>query len=154
MSSISYILLELFFIYIQNMHVKLLQSCQLLATLWTVARQPPRHMGFSRQGSWSGLLCRPPRDLPDPGTHGSYISCIDRRVLYHWKPKACVYVYTHTHIFIYIYIFPIFKCICSLPSMHTAFYTNDTKWYITPPCTKTPPCFFPNITTFDTLSHE
>ena len=77
---------------------------QLLATLWTVARQPPRHMGFSRQGYWSGLLCRPPRDLPDPGTHGSYISCIDRRVLYHWKPKACVYVYTHTHTHTHLYI--------------------------------------------------
>ena len=40
---------------------------QLLVTLWTVARQAPRSMGFSRQGYWSGLLCPPPRDLPDPG---------------------------------------------------------------------------------------
>ena len=25
-------------------------------------------MGFSRPEYWSGLLCPPPRDLPDPGT--------------------------------------------------------------------------------------
>ena len=24
-------------------------------------------MGFSRQEYWSGLLCPPPEDLPDPG---------------------------------------------------------------------------------------
>ena len=36
------------------------------ATLWTVARQPPLSMGFSRQEYCSGLLCSPPGDLPDP----------------------------------------------------------------------------------------
>ena len=43
-----------------------LQSCQ-TATLWTVARHAPLTMGFSRQEYWSGLLCPPPGDLPDPG---------------------------------------------------------------------------------------
>ena len=38
----------------------------LLATLWTVAHQAPLSMGFSRLGYWSGLLCPPPGDLPDP----------------------------------------------------------------------------------------
>jgi len=38
-----------------------------LATLWTVACQPPLSMGFSRQEYWNGLLCPPPGDLPDPG---------------------------------------------------------------------------------------
>ena len=37
-------------------------------TPWTVARQAPLSMGFSRQEYWSGLPCSPPRDLPDPGT--------------------------------------------------------------------------------------
>ena len=37
------------------------------ATLWTVARQAPLSMGFSRQGYWSGLPCPPPGNLPDPG---------------------------------------------------------------------------------------
>ena len=34
------------------------------ATPWTVARQAPLFMGFSRQEHWSGLLCPPPGDLP------------------------------------------------------------------------------------------
>ena len=40
---------------------------QLYATLWTVARQAPLSMGFSRQEYWSGLPCPPPGDLPSPG---------------------------------------------------------------------------------------
>ena len=39
----------------------------LCVTPWTVARQAPLSMGFSRQEYWSGLLCPPPEDLPDPG---------------------------------------------------------------------------------------
>ena len=39
---------------------------QLFAILYTVARQVPLSMGFSRQEYWSGLLCPPP-DLPNPG---------------------------------------------------------------------------------------
>ena len=43
-------------------------SCvQLCVTPWTVAHQAPLSMGFSRQECWSGLLCPPPVDLPDPG---------------------------------------------------------------------------------------
>ena len=37
------------------------------ATPWTVARQTPESMGFSRQEYWSKLLCPPPEDLPNPG---------------------------------------------------------------------------------------
>ena len=36
-------------------------------TPWTVGRQAPLSMGFSRQEYRSGLPCPPPRDLPDPG---------------------------------------------------------------------------------------
>ena len=39
----------------------------LFAALWTAACQAPLSMGFSRQEYWSGLLCPPPGDLPDPG---------------------------------------------------------------------------------------
>ena len=46
---------------------KLLQSCPTLWTLWTVARQAPLPVGFSRQEYWSRLPCPPPEDLPDPG---------------------------------------------------------------------------------------
>ena len=37
------------------------------ATPWTVARQAPLSMGFSRQEYWSGLPCTPPGGLPDLG---------------------------------------------------------------------------------------
>ena len=40
---------------------------QLFATLWTVAHKAPLSMGFPSQEYWSGLLCPPPEDLPDPG---------------------------------------------------------------------------------------
>ena len=37
------------------------------ATPWTVARQAPLSMGFSRQEYCSGLPFSPPGDLPDKG---------------------------------------------------------------------------------------
>ena len=36
-------------------HDQLLQLCPTPATTWTVARQAPLHMGFSRQEYWSGF---------------------------------------------------------------------------------------------------
>ena len=39
----------------------------LSATPWTVARQAPLSMGFSRQEHWSGWPCPPPGELPNPG---------------------------------------------------------------------------------------
>ena len=44
-----------------------LSRVQLLADLWTVARQAPLSLGLSRQKYWSGLPCPPPRGLPNPG---------------------------------------------------------------------------------------
>ena len=46
-------------------------------TLWTVARQTPLSMGFSRQEYWSGLPCPRPGDLPHPGIElaSLYVSC-------------------------------------------------------------------------------
>ena len=40
---------------------------RLFATLWTVTLQAPLSTGFSQQEYWSGWLCPPPGDLPDPG---------------------------------------------------------------------------------------
>ena len=42
------------------------QSC-LFVTPWTIARQVPLSMEFSRQEYWSGLPFPSPGDLPDPG---------------------------------------------------------------------------------------
>ena len=51
--------------------ITIMLSCssrvQLFVTSWTVARQAPLSMGFSRQEYWSGLPCPPPGDLPHPG---------------------------------------------------------------------------------------
>ena len=48
--------------------VTLLRLCvQLFATPWTVARQAPLSMGFSRQEYWSLLPCPPPGGLFNPG---------------------------------------------------------------------------------------
>ena len=44
-----------------------LSRVRLLVTPWTVARQAPLSMGFSRQEYWSGLPFLSSRDLPDPG---------------------------------------------------------------------------------------
>ena len=45
----------------------MLSHVQLVATPWTVARQAPLSMGFSRQESWSGLPFPSAKDLPNPG---------------------------------------------------------------------------------------
>ena len=36
-------------------------------TLWTVARQAPLSMEFSKQQCWNGLPFSPPGEIPDPG---------------------------------------------------------------------------------------
>ena len=46
---------------------KSLSCVWLFSTLWTVARQAPLSMGFSRQEYWSGLPCPTPGNLPNPG---------------------------------------------------------------------------------------
>ena len=51
-------------------------SCVLLfSTPWTVARQPPLSMRFSRQEYWHGLSCPPPGDLPDAGIEPVSLRC-------------------------------------------------------------------------------
>ena len=44
---------------------------RLFVTPWTVARQAPLSMGFSRQECWSGLPCSLPGHLPNPGIEPS-----------------------------------------------------------------------------------
>ena len=47
--------------------LRVLSHVWLFETPWTVARQAPLSIEFSRQGYWSGLSFPPPGDLPDPG---------------------------------------------------------------------------------------
>ena len=58
---------------------------QLFVTPWTVARQAPQSMGFSRQEYWSGLPLPSPGDLPNPGIKlvSLYVSCVGKWALYH-----------------------------------------------------------------------
>ena len=59
----------------------------LFVNLWTVAHQTPLSMGFSRQEYWSGLLCPPPEDLPNPGMEPTSLTSpalAGRQTFYHW----------------------------------------------------------------------
>ena len=47
--------------------VKSLSRVRLFATPWTLVRQAPLSMGFSKQEYWSGLPFPSPGDLPNPG---------------------------------------------------------------------------------------
>ena len=49
------------------LHACTLSRVRLSVTPWTVARQAPLSMEFSRQEYWSGLLFPSSGDLPDPG---------------------------------------------------------------------------------------
>ena len=57
------------------LHAKCLLSCfshvHLFIALWTVPRQAPLSMEFSRQEYWNGLPFPSPGDLPDPGTEAA-----------------------------------------------------------------------------------
>ena len=48
-------------------------NVRLFETLCTIAHQSPLSWGFSRQEDWSGLLCPPPQDLPDPGIESTSV---------------------------------------------------------------------------------
>ena len=64
---------------------RFLSHAQLFATSWTVACHAPLSVEFSRQEYWSRLPFPSPGDLSQPrdGAYNSYISCIDRQILYH-----------------------------------------------------------------------
>ena len=49
-----------------KVNVLVTKSCLTLETPWTVTRQAPQSMRFSRQEYWSGLPFLSPEDLPDP----------------------------------------------------------------------------------------
>ena len=54
-------------VYVHACMLSCFSGFRFCATPWTVARQAPLSMGFSRQEYWSGLPCPPPGDLPNPG---------------------------------------------------------------------------------------
>ena len=67
----------------------------LFVTPWTVARQAPLSMGFSRKEYWSGLPCPPPGDLPDSGIEHTSVSPalqVDSLLLSQWGSPLCFLV--------------------------------------------------------------
>ena len=46
---------------------------RMCVVLWTVTRQAPLSMGFSRQVYWSVLPCSTPGDFPNPGTEPVFL---------------------------------------------------------------------------------
>ena len=70
-------------------HVKSLQSCPTLCH--SVDYSPPGScvLGFSRQEYWSGLLCPPPGDLPNPGIEPAFPSLqVDSLLLSHYSGEG------------------------------------------------------------------
>ena len=78
-------ILTLYIIYLPVCVLSSFSLVWLFTTLWTVARQSPLSMGFSRQECWSGIPGPHPGDLPNSGIEpwASYISCPGRQILYH-----------------------------------------------------------------------
>ena len=48
-------------------YAKSLQLCLTLCDQWTIACQFLSPRNSPGKNNWNGLLCPPPRDLPDPG---------------------------------------------------------------------------------------
>ena len=100
-------------------HFSCVQLCTLCNTIDCVPHQPPLSMRFFRQEYWSGLLCPPPRDLPNPGIKptslmspglaGGFFTTSAT-----WEAHTYMY-YVCNCMYIYIYICNnyIYKCIKS-----------------------------------------
>ena len=70
--------------------VCVLNPVQLFATLWTIARQAPLSLGFSRQEYWNGLPFPLPGGLPDAGIE--LTSCTAGRFSTAKPGNLCMYV--------------------------------------------------------------
>ena len=81
---------------------------QLFVTQWTVARQAPLSIEFSRQEYWNGLPCPPSRDLPDPELEPTSLvsSALVGRFLTTWKYSGCKFFFLFK--FIYFWLHSIF----------------------------------------------
>ena len=67
-------------------------NCSVLsdsAKSWTIARQAPLSMGFSRQEHWSGLPFPSPGDLPNPRTEPSSPTLAGRFFITEPHGKPC-----------------------------------------------------------------
>ena len=67
------------------MHAQSFSHVQVFVTPWTVARQAPLSLEFSRQEHWRALSFPPPEALPDPRIKpvSPMSPAFGRRILYH-----------------------------------------------------------------------
>ena len=77
-------------------YAKSLQLCLTLCDQWTIACQVSQPTEFSRQNYWNGLLCPPPRDLPDPGIEPESLMSPALALMPLGK-HARTHTHTHTH---------------------------------------------------------
>ena len=77
-------------------HGCVLNHVRLFVTPWTLAREAPLSLEFSRQEYWKGLPFPPPQDLPDtrikprsPSLAGGFFTT--------GPPGKPMYVYTHMY---------------------------------------------------------
>ena len=61
------------YMYVHVLCAQSLSCVHLFATPWTVARQAPLSMGFSRQEYWSGLPFPIPGDFPNQGIKPAFL---------------------------------------------------------------------------------
>ena len=87
------------YIYMHACMVSCFSHVQLSVALWIVACQAPLSMGFSRQECWRGLLCPPPRDLPNPGAEPA---CLISPAFAGRFSTTSVTWEAHIHTYIYI----------------------------------------------------
>ena len=89
---------------------------------WTVVRQAPLSMGFPKQDYWSGLPFPPLRDFPT-------VSCVDRRVPYHWTTWEALKVVNST---IKMKIHKVFSKSFGICTEMYLFYffMLSTRWYL------------------------
>ena len=68
----------------------------LFVILWTVARQAPLSMGFSRQEYWSELWGPPPGDIPHPGIKPRFLALeADSSLLSHWGSPLTLHIWVN-----------------------------------------------------------
>ena len=62
------------------------RSCPNSATLWTAAHQAPLSMGIlqARILEWVAISFSRGSSWPRDGTRDSYVSCIDKQILYYY----------------------------------------------------------------------
>ena len=72
---------------------------QLFVTLRTIAHKALSFMEFSRQKYWSGLLCPPLGDPPNPGIEPMSLMAyaVAGGFFANSAPRKSIYTYMHTH---------------------------------------------------------